>query len=226
MNNISKLLTSLIVGTPLLVGCASGEDGFSGTAGNSSSNIISANNFSVGVSETNPEVVELATGIRHGGVEVQVIARAGDRNQAIVTSGTVYFRTEYGLLTASSCQLDSTGTCSVTWISSISGVPADNINTITAWTLGEESFVDLNGNGNFDDGDLFVADIPEPYLDLTHDGRTTTFDPGDVPIDLDGNNSHTPGDTLYNGAGCTHSSLCGATTRIYIFDTVEMNLLF
>ncbi|WP_028767263.1 beta strand repeat-containing protein [Shewanella fidelis] len=42
--------------------------------------------------------------------------------------------------------------------------------TITALAIGEESFVDLNGNGLFDDGEYFL-DLSEAFTDHNEDGR-------------------------------------------------------
>lgn len=41
--------------------------------------------------------------------------------------------------------------------------------TILAYAIGEESFVDANGNGQYDDGEEFV-DMPEAYIDHNEDG--------------------------------------------------------
>lgn len=41
--------------------------------------------------------------------------------------------------------------------------------TILAYAIGEESFVDANGNGQYDEGEEFV-DMPEAYIDHNEDG--------------------------------------------------------
>jgi hypothetical protein len=229
MKYLIKTLSAIVITTPLLLSCG-GDDGFTtgtGTGTSSSTNVISGKHFSIGISPIDPAVIDDDGG--HGGIEVEVAVRAGDRFDAAVTSGTIYFRTEYGLLQENSCQLGENGTCSVTWISELIGFPNDLLNTFTAYTLGEEGFIDLDGSGNFTDGDSFndgnsnTIDMTEPFLDISRGGGA--FVAGvDIPIDLDGNGSHTFADGLYSGAGCTHGSLCGATTLIYIFDQFTMNL--
>jgi len=208
----------------LLVGCANDDESPFGPGGGSSTNIISDKNFTITASEPRPEVVT-ATNI-FGGVDVDIVVRAGDRDNAAVTSGTIYFQSEYGLLNPSSCQLDSTGTCSVTWTSLAGGLPADFFSDIVGYTLGEESYLDLDDSGNFNDGDSQLTDTDEPYLDTNHNN---TFDDGiDLPIDLDnsGNtgNAYTPADTLISVSGCTHSSLCASASRIYIYDRATLSL--
>ena len=46
---------------------------------------------------------------------------------------------------------------------------------VLAFTIGEETFKDLNGNGTFDKSDVLIDDIGEPWLDETNFG---IFDPG------------------------------------------------
>lgn len=238
MNSTSKLLYGLIIGTPLLFGCASGEDGFSGLSGTSSSNIITDSNFSVAFSDFEPDVIELPAGTLAGAptttsfpasnivsttanVTTDITAIAGDRQNAKVTSGTVNIRVEWGLIDNSTCQLDSSGQCSVEWQSITNlavltdgGGNVDLVNNVTVWIMGEESFVDSNGNGTFDDGETFT-DVDEPFLDINNNG---VFDAGDLLIDIDNNNVHTPENGLYNRSSCQHSSLCSTTTRIPIYD--------
>ena len=226
MKYFLKTLSGLVVAIPFLFSC-SGDGGFTTSGGSSSTNIISGKHFSIGFDNANPTVVD-DDGF-HGGVAVSITVTAGDRYDAIVTTGTVYFRTEYGLLYPSSCELESTGTCSVTWQSELTGIPADYKNTVTAYTLGEEGFYDLDGSSNFNDGDTIIFDTPEPFLDIDHEdtppATRAIFNAGsDIPIDLDNSGGHTLADGLYNGAGCTHSSLCGATTLIYIYDQATMDL--
>jgi len=228
MNSTTTLLYGLLASTALLAGCAGGEDGFSGLSGSSSTNIISAKHFTLTFSDLNPQVYEIATNTIHNDVQVTVVATAGDRKDAFVTSGTVYFQTQVGLLSANSCTLTASGSCSVTWTSSIDGAdfPADAINTITAWTNGEEGFQDMNGNGYFDDGDAFTHDTGDPFLDVSHDGVNPVFNAGIDPLILP--QAYVPPDGFYTGSGCQHSTLCdptGATTKV-LFDTNEMLLSY
>jgi hypothetical protein len=226
MNSTIKTLYGLMAGAILIAGCASGEDGLSGLSGTSSTNIISTKHFTLTFSDLNPQVYDTVGGTIDNGVTVTVTATAGDRADAFVTSGTINFKTEVGLLSTESCALDSTGSCSATWTSSMDGgdLPADFINTITAWTNGEESFLDMNGNGFFDDGDVFTHDTGDPFLDLTHDGVNPVYDPGVDPLII--SPDYVAPDGLYTGSNCQHSSLCATTASKVLFDTNEMLLSY
>lgn len=226
--NIKNNTLSFFLFSALLSGCASDESPF-GPAGSSSSNIVAAKHFSLAFSELNPNVFETATGTVFQGIEVTVTINAADRFDASVSGGEVYFRTEVGILDNSSCVLLN-GSCSVTWTSAIevNVVPTDKINTITAYMINnsEEGFLDLNGNGIFDDGDSQTHDVSDPFLDLTHDGSLPTYNPGQDALIID--TVFTAADGKYSGSGCsrTVAPLCAAATTIAIFDTQEMDLAF
>ncbi|MBI5067842.1 MAG: hypothetical protein HZB56_06340 [Deltaproteobacteria bacterium] len=64
--------------------------------------------------------------------------------------------------------------------------PRDGLVTIIATALGEEGFVDLNGNGQFDAGEPFI-DMGEPYVDDNDNGR---WDLGETFIDTNGNGTY------------------------------------
>ena len=211
--------------TTVLASCGSDEAGAGGNSGTGGpyANVISAKHFVLSFSDLNPQVV--GPGVIYTGITVTVIVTAGNRYDAVVGSGTVYFRTEVGLLSASSCQL-SAGTCSITWTSVIDGadVPADAINTITAWTLsGEDGFVDNNSSGVFDAGDTLTDDMGDPFLDITHDGTTLTYDAGIDLLVIP--RAYNAPNGLYNGPECdsTPPPSCGTSSTV-IFDTNEMDL--
>ncbi|MCW9013820.1 MAG: hypothetical protein OQL06_08560 [Gammaproteobacteria bacterium] len=225
MNQQLKIITSLLL-TSVLAGCASSDDSPFGTgAASSSTNIIADKNFSIFFDEPNPIVID-QDDAGHADVEVTITIVAADRNNALVTGGTVHIRSQWGTLDANSCEI-SNGSCSVKWTSNgnFNFIPGDLLNSVTAYTLGEESFIDLNGNGYFDDGDgnTFLRDLPEPFEDLNHDGVYTPAT--DVVIDVDNSGGHTPANGAYNGDGCAHSTLCGNETRIYILDISRMDML-
>lgn len=233
MNKKSSLtsLTSLALALSVLItGCSSDETSPFTQGGGSSSNVISDNKFAVAASELNPQVRDVANSITFGGIEVTITASAGDKNNALVTSGTIYFATEYGYLSASSCNLDSTGSCSITWssIADFSSLPSngDLINSITAWTYGEESYFDLDGDGSFSDGDgVQTSDTGEPFIDIDHDGLYTAGT--DIPIHTDGDGVYTPANGKFDGSDCTRSNTaeCG-DSQIAIYDLVELDLAF
>jgi hypothetical protein len=65
------------------------------------------------------------------------------------------------------------GESSVTTPADVCGItqhsPRDGVVTVIAWTPGEESFFDANGNGTYDAGvDPFI-DLPEPFVDYDDD---------------------------------------------------------
>jgi len=181
------------------------------------SGAISFKNFSLLASETQPTVIDPVTGI-FTKTDVTMTAFIADRkNQTLTDSHTVYFRTEYGTISPS-CTTDETGSCEVIWSAikkpdfANNGPGSDLMVTIVAYTVGEESFTDLNGNGIFDDGDNTFIDLEEPYIDAN---ESNSYDSGEDIIDVvNGNDTtgkngvHDTGDTFFNGAGCTHNSLC------------------
>ena len=158
---------------------------------------------------------------------------ADRKNQTLTDSHTVFFRTEYGTINPS-C-ITENGTCEVTW-SAIKrpepGGPGDDLRvTIVAYTIGEESFTDANGNGIYDDADgAAFVDLEEPYVDANESG---VFDAGDDIIDVvNGNDltgingAHDIADGFFNGAGCTHSSLCSTVviTNATIWDSNTLKI--
>ncbi len=67
--------------------------------------------------------------------------------------------------------------------------PRDGLVTIVAMAIGEEGFVDLNGNGVWDAGEPF-ADMGEPFVDVNDDG---VWEPGEPFFDVNGNGTRDAG---------------------------------
>lgn len=63
--------------------------------------------------------------------------------------------------------------------------------TVMAFALGEESFVDSNGNGTYDFGEPFV-DLPEAFLDINEDGVFGNGDPASDDSRDNGDESAVP----------------------------------
>ncbi|WOT06433.1 invasin [Shewanella youngdeokensis] len=97
--------------------------------------------------------------------------------------------------------------------------------TVTAYAIGEESFVDLNGNGLFDSGEFFL-DLSEAFTDHNQDGRYRNYARyvGDTPlsgepagsineefIDYNSDNVFNEGDDLYTGLLCAEGSEADCT---------------
>ncbi len=175
------------------------------------------------------------------GVQVPVTARLADRFNNPVPDGTaVTFTTEGGSIGSGCATLN--GACTVTWTSQDprpvtrpdDPVPGDlpggfpflgrgGRSTVTAIAIGEESFVDLNGNGVFDDPDDFTGqDLPEAFRDFDEDGvRDSAFEPF---FDFDGDNNFDGADGLFNGVLCSHSTQCpaGTPTSLHVRDDITI----
>lgn len=224
MNNKLTLLSFSLI-SALLLGCAGDESPFTENGNVSSgTNTISDENFIIAFDDTAPAVLDLVENTFDASVEVVVTFSASDKLRLRTTGATAYIDVDWGTLSDTSCIIDSTGQCSITWSSNAkaSEIPADNQITFTGWIIGEESFTDLNGNIVFDDGDIFLHDVSGPFLDLDHSGD---FSAGDRILSPGNTNGVlTPADGLYNGSDCAHTSLCSTTTQIYISDRATLSI--
>lgn len=106
-------------------------------------------------------------------------------------------------------------TCSVSFFSQ-EPRPANGLVRITAYAIGEESFIDRNGNNAVDSTAEMVdingvsSDIGEAYIDV--DGNQV-YTPGvDIPIDFNGNGVYDGPDGQYNGTLCV-SGFSGCSSR-------------
>lgn len=245
MNIKTKLLPLLIATATLAVaGCDTSSESPYSPGGGSSSNIISSTNFGITASELNPQVIEFSTStvisnadttansndilVTWSPVESEITATAADNNGALVSSGTVYFTTQYGILSAPSCQLEN-GRCSVTWqsVANLESLILDNgqidiVNNITAWTYGSEGFIDLDGDDRLSDSEVFF-DTDEPYLDR-NDNYTYDAATDDTITD----NTHDDANGLFDGPNCDPNtrSDCGSSSLIPISASVSLRLNF
>lgn len=231
MNNRFLYIFTIIASSSLfLAGCSEDNSSFEtpNTTGiTTNPGIISQKNFSLLTADVQPAVIDASTGI-FTKTDVELTVYIGDRkNQTLTDAHTIYFKSEYGLIEPSCVTVD--GACSVMW-SAIArpeaGKPgSDGFVTITAYTTGEEGFTDSNGNNLFDDADAGFNDLEEPFVDID---ESNTFTTGDVIIDVTTLNGvieqHDLADGLFNGPGCTHTSLCGPQS-IVIFDDVTMSIV-
>ncbi|WP_317929983.1 hypothetical protein [Halioxenophilus sp. WMMB6] len=118
------------------------------------------------------------------GIEVTYNILAADQFGNIVTEGTqVNFYAECGVIEPS-CQIDATSSCSVIWRSNTaSQADGDGLCAILAFTEGVETFNDVNGNFVYENVDTFnIAkdDLPEPFLDVNDNG---VYDFGELFVD-------------------------------------------
>ena len=242
----AAILTTLALG---IAGCGSDESPFIGSGGASSAtNVISAGYFSIGFSEPAPSVLTLAnppvgstascadlTAIS-GDITSTITITAADNQNALVSSGTVYIKVEWGTLDNNYCVLQN-GQCSVEWSSSTNIDPItssgsttacfsgtgtiDVLTSATAWTYGEEYFQDNDGDNKLSNTENFT-DIDEPYLDRNDNG--TYESPPDNLTSADTNGVHDGPDGLFNGPSCdtTTRADCAGAQLIPIYEQAFM----
>ncbi len=243
MNNISTLITYALMSV-LLISCANSDGPFTaeGGGGAISTGVVSSKGIDLKSSESSPTVVE---GNTFTTTTLDLTVTISDRNQIIInTPKTIHFRAEWGIFsdtTGNTC-ITSAGQCSVSWTSSDPGdVPADLRVRIVAYTVGEESFSDLNDNNIFDDADggsSSFTDTEEPFLDTLQGGvRNGIYDntPSDTGvselIDTEGgsppekNQMHDPVDNFYNGPACQHTTLCHTEFfNVVVWDSILLDI--
>jgi hypothetical protein len=171
------------------------------------------------------------------GESVAVTVRMADRFNNPAADGTpANFRTEGGKIGASCVSRTiagsagapgESGVCTVNWVSQ-SPRPADGRSSLLVSTTGEESFVDSNGNGVYDNGDSGFTDRGEPFLD-EGDADNDTVDQSDVEdgirqpnepfVDFNGNSLYDAADGKFNGVLCNHSSNCSTQQTTAVSDT-------
>jgi hypothetical protein len=179
-----------------------------------STGVATQNAFSIAVTCHNVEAFNT------DGVTVSVTARLADRFSNPVADGTaVQFNAEGGHIqpqcTTTTTPTES-GVCSVTWVSanprptiglkSLPNFPNGRAgrSTIFAMAIGEESFVDANGNGAFDPGETFT-DLAERWRD---DDGNNAYDPGEFFYDFNNNGIRDPADGIFNGVLCNDPARC------------------
>jgi hypothetical protein len=175
-----------------------------------STGVPTQNAFSLAVSCQNVEAFNI------DGVQVQVTARLADRFSNPVADGTaVQFNTEGGHIqpqcTTSTTATES-GVCAVTWTSAnprptIGSNGRAGRSTLMAMAIGEESFVDANGNGAFDPGETFT-DLGERYRD---DNGNGVYDVGEFFYDFNNNGVRDPADGIFNGVLCNDPARCDSS---------------
>lgn len=170
------------------------------------------------------------------GVQVPVTALLVDRFNNPVPDGTaVSFYTEGGTIQSNCTTTSATGaaSCTVNWTSTSNEAPQDPTlptcasgspvagtcdrsgrSSLMAVAIGEESFVDANGNGSFDVGETWT-DLPERYLDANENGK---YDLGEFFYDFNANHVRDPADGLFNGVLCNDPAHCDATKQSTAID--------
>jgi len=170
-----------------------------------STGIPTQNAFSLATSCHNVEALNI------DGVTVAVTARLADRFSNPVADGTAVSFNSGGGHIQPSCQTTSNSTesgfCTVNWVSADprptagSGGRAGR-STIMAMAIGEESFVDGNGNGAFDNAESFT-DLAERYRD---DNGNGVYDAGEFFYDFNNDGVRNAADGIFNGVLCNDTT--------------------
>jgi hypothetical protein len=155
--------------------------------------------LSVSLSVFNPEAWN------YDGEQVAVTARIADHFNNPVANTAIYFTTEGGSIDGF-CVTDATGACSVTWRSQNPRPMQDPVTnngrvTLLVYAVGEESFVDYNGNGIADAGEY--VDTSEAYRDDDENGKrgdgSVVNGPLETFIDFNQNRDFNGPDGFFNG---------------------------
>jgi len=181
-----------------------------------STGIPDQDSFSVTASIHNIE------GWSYDGETSLITVRLSDHfNNPVPDGTTVYFTTEGGQV-VNSCQA-SAGACEVK-LTSQNPRPNNGRVTVLAYAIGEESFIDLDGDGYVNQAtELFdinavTTDIGEAFRD---DNENGIFNVNEPPVDFNQDGIHNAPDGLYNGILCKQgvSAQCPAGTpqSLYIF---------
>jgi hypothetical protein len=180
-----------------------------------STGISDQNSISLSTEIFNPETWGI------DGIEVGLTVHAADHfNNPVPDGASVYFTTEGGQI-QSQCQLEN-GRCSVNWTSS-NPRPTDDFLpggmgriTILATMLGEESFIDANGNGVLDSGDTAYSNIPEAFRDDNEDDAKHVSLEEFVDFNTNGIYDDANADTDYNGALCCDTDAVAAAAQAVV----------
>jgi hypothetical protein len=180
-----------------------------------STGISDQNSISLSTEIFNPETWGI------DGIEVGLTVHAADHfNNPVPDGASVYFTTEGGQI-QSQCQLEN-GRCSVNWTSS-NPRPTDDFLpggmgriTILATMLGEESFIDANGNGVLDSGDTAYSNIPEAFRDDNEDNAKHVSLEEFVDFNTNGLYDDANADTDYNGALCCDTDAVAAAAQAVV----------
>lgn len=168
---------------------------------------------------------------------------AADRFNNPVPDGTAISFVSEGGAVQPNC-LTANGECTVTWRSQdprppsftsfLPGAPVDNgfdvvggqqmangpragRSTVLVTAVGEESFVDLNGDGRFDDGEGF-GDLAEAFRDDNGNGQYDPADgvsgfPGEEFVDFNSNGTRDAPSGSFTGFLCNGPANCDPASR-------------
>lgn len=147
---------------------------------------------------------------------------AADRFHNPVPDGTaINFWTELGAISPS-CTTTQGG-CSVEWRSQQPRTSGDGgrcgRSTILAYAVGEESFVDGNGNGRYDSGETVVEQLGEAIKDINRNGSR---DGGEEFLDFNKNGTYDGPNTQFDGVLCGSGANCSGKASVHVRDEHEI----
>lgn len=174
------------------------------------------NSFSIALEVLNPEAFNF------NGVIDKVTLHVSDHFNNPVPDGTAVALTTEGGQVVSSCTTVA-GTCTVDWTSS-DPRPSDGRVTILATAIGEETFVDTNGNGLLDASGETFTDLAEAFRD---DDEDSVRDPTEEFLDFNANGVFNTADGKYNGLLCTETArapgaICDAPKSLHIRKSITL----
>lgn len=190
-------------------------------------------------------------GLNRDGEIVPVTLRAADRyNNPVPDNTAVTFTTEGGAIQGS-CVTQG-GACTVNWVSQNPrpiaynnceaifdqntdaqcavggprGAPRAGRSTVLAFAVGEESFIDADSDGLYDEGETF-EDLAEAFLDVDGDGIRDAASPHtEVFFDFDRSGDFSPGDGSFTGLLCDRGTpgniRCPAPTTLHVRDSLTI----
>ncbi len=202
-------VTATITGTDPPIRTQSGQ--LSVTTG-----IPDQNSFSIALAVLNPEAFNF------NGVTDRVTLHVSDHFNNPVPDGTAVALTTEGGQVVSSCTTVA-GTCSVNWTSS-DPKPSDGRVTLLATAIGEESFVDSNGNGLLDASGETFTDLAEAFRD---DNEDNVRNPAEEFLDFNANGVFNVADGKYNGLLCTDTArapgaICDAPKSLHVRKSITL----
>lgn len=180
------------------------------------------NSFSLSISAA-PTSASKSPAYDYDGIEYDVLINAADRFNNPVPEGTaISFWTELGAIQPS-CTADENGYCSVRWKSQSPRTSTDGgrcgRSTILAYAVGEESFVDSNGNGRYDAGETIVQQQGEAIKDINLNG---TRESGEEFLDFNKNGTYDGPNTQYDGVLCGSGGNCSGKASVHVRDYSEI----
>lgn len=168
------------------------------------------------------------------GTEVEITAFVKDHSNNWVKDGTVvtFVADDHGGIPNQCATTD--GRCTVIWVSNEDRTEgyasnsldrsADELVTIMGRTIGEDSFIDKDGDSKFDTNEVFMSQS-EPFLDAndnqTYDAGTDNFD---ERMDFNGNGLFDETSTLFRGESCSDGAVAAGhcASKVEVWDTVRL----